>query len=138
MTALNPGIYDLGDLQITAAGTQTTDWTTGLEGMVAATFQVALAYGSGGATAKAYIQTSLDQGATAIDIACVTFTTAGATRVLNLSALTPRTTELTPTDGALTDDTAIDGVLGDRLRVMLITTGTYAGSTVLGVRANVR
>jgi hypothetical protein len=57
---------------------------------------------------------------------------------MNNPGLTPRTTPIIPTDGALADDTCVDGVLGDRLRVRVVTTGTYGGSTVLSVRAAVR
>jgi hypothetical protein len=93
--------------------------------------------GTGGTTAKVYIQTSLDQGATWVDIACLAFTTTGAVKVVNLSGLTPKTTPVTPTDGALTDDTCVDGVLGDRLRAKIVTTGTYANA-IVSVRVAVR
>ena len=51
-------------------------------------------------TIKAYLQTSLDQGVTAIDIACFTFGMASAVKARNLSALTPKTIDVIPTDGA--------------------------------------
>lgn len=129
-----PGPYSLGDITITTAGTQTATAVEDLEGMLAAVVQVRLAYGSGGTTIKVYLQTSIDGGTTWCDIACVALTTSSATRVLNFSALTPKTTAATPTDGALTDDTTVDGILGDRLRVKVVSVGTYAGSTLLSVR----
>lgn len=132
------GIKSLGDFQIAAAGTQLGEVVESLAGMSAATISARLAYGSGGTTIKVYVQTSLDQGTTWIDIACMAFTTAGAHKVFNLSGLTPKTTAATPTDGALTDDTSLDGVLGDRFRAKVVSVGTYAGSTVLSVRASVR
>ena len=92
------------------------------------------AYGSGGTAIKAYLQTSLDQGITAIDVACFTFAMAGAVKARNLSALTPQTSDVVPTDGALADDTSVDGVLGDRFRLKIVSTGTYGGSTVLSGR----
>lgn len=131
----NPGIQSLGDFPVGQAATQTGAWVVGLAGMLSATLQARLAYGSGGTTARLYFQTSLDGGTTAIDIACVLFGTAGEMEVINLSGLTPKTTQIQPTDGGLADDTAIDGVLGDRLRCKVISTGTYAGQTVLSVRA---
>lgn len=131
-------IQDLGDFTITSAGEQVGDWVDGLDGMSAVSIQARLAYGSGGTTARAYVQTSLDGGDTAIDVACILFGVASEVAVINLSGLTPKTTQVTPTDGALTDDTCVDGVLGDRLRVKLVSTGTYAGSTLLSVRAAVR
>jgi hypothetical protein len=134
----NPGLYSLGDVTITAAGTQTGEWVDDLDGMLAACAQLRLAYGSGGTAVKVYLQTSLDQGTTAVDIACVVFGTASEVAALNFSALTPKTTAVVPTDGALSDDTALDGILGDRLRLKVISTGTYAGSTVLSGRVVVR
>jgi hypothetical protein len=129
-----PGVYELGDIAITTAGTQTGTAVTDLDGMLAAGLQVRLAYGSGGTSVKVYVQTSLDQGTVWIDVACFTFTTASAVKVRNLSALTPKTTDVTPTDGALTDDTSVDGILGDRMRIKVVSVGTYAGSTVLSAR----
>lgn len=133
-----PGIKNLGDFQITTAGTQVGDWIENLDGMLAMVASLRLAYGSGGTTIRAYLQTSLDQGQTAIDIACVLFATASEHACLNFSALTPKTTQVVPTDGALTDDTALDGILGDRVRLKVVSVGTYAGSTVLSGRAHAR
>jgi len=139
----NPGIYSLtqkdgaGDVTITTAGTIVTDWVTDLEGMLAATISARLVYGSGGGDVRCFIQTSLDQGNTAIDIACILFGMAGETEIINLSSLTPKTAQVAPTDGALADDTCIDGLLGDRFRCKIVSTGTYAG-TLVSVRAAVR
>lgn len=138
MTMEAPGIYSLGEVAITAAGTQVADAVDALEGALAVTLQARLAYGSGGTAVKAYVQTSIDQGSTWIDIACFTWTTASGIKAVNLSGLTPKTTAVVPTDGALTDDTCVDGILGDRLRLKVVSTGTYAGSTLLSVRAAVR
>ncbi len=132
---LNPGVQSLGDFTITTAGTQIGEWTTtDLAGALSMAAQLRLAFGSGGTSIKAYLQTSLDEGTTAIDIACVAFLVASEVAVLNFSALTPKTTQVTPADGALADDTAIDGILGDRFRLKVVSTGTYAGSTVLSAR----
>ena len=139
-----PGVYsltqndDASDLAIAAAAMMICDVIGDLDGMVAVTLHARFAYGSGGTKVTVYVQTSLDQGATWIDIACLTFTTAAASRVLNLSGLTPRATAANASDGALTDDTAVDGVLGDRLRCKVVSTGTYAGSTSLALRAACR
>ncbi|MBF0561756.1 MAG: hypothetical protein HQL37_06975 [Alphaproteobacteria bacterium] len=133
----NSGTYSLGDFTITTAGTQVGTPVTDIGDLHAALFEARLAYGSGGTTAKLYLQTSANQGTTWADIACITFGTAAKAVLLNRSALTP-TGQVVPTDGAMADDTAVDGVLGDRLRAKLVTTGTYAGSTVLEVRVTVR
>jgi hypothetical protein len=66
------------------------------------------------------------------------FGAASEVEIINLSGLTPKTTQVPPGDGALGDDTTVDGVLGDRLRAKVVSVGTYAGSTVLSVRAAVR
>jgi hypothetical protein len=87
-------------------------------------------YGSGGTSADAYVQTSLDDGNTWIDIANFHFLVASAQFTFNLSSLTPVTTEYTPTDGTLTANTAKDGIIGSLLRVKFVTVGTYAGTTL--------
>lgn len=140
----NPGVFSLtkngaaSDLAVAAAGTTICDLVDSLDGMKAVSLQARLAYGSGGTTIKAFVQTSLDQGATWVDVACFAFTTAGATKIVNLSAMTPKTTPAAPTDGALADDTCVDGIFGDRLRCKAVSVGVYGGSTVLSVRASVR
>jgi hypothetical protein len=92
-------------------------------------------YGSGGTSADAYVQTSLDGGTTWIDVANFHFLLASARFTYNLSSLTPVTTEYTPTDGSIAANTAKDGVIGNLLRVKWVTVGTYAGGTVLRVDA---
>lgn len=125
-----PGQYSLGTLTITTAGTYTGDWTeVDLAGLLAALAQIRLAYGSGGTSIKVYLQTAIDDVPTPIDIACVVFGVASEVEVLNFSALTPKLTQVAPTDGALADDTAIDGVLGHKFRLKAVSLGTYAGST---------
>ncbi|MDE2467773.1 MAG: hypothetical protein KGL35_03285 [Bradyrhizobium sp.] len=95
--------------------------------------QANFTYGSGGTSATAYVQTSVDGGLTWCDIANFAFTTASGRKLFNLSCLTPVTTQATPTDGALTANTAVDGVLGRHFRVKYTTVGTYAGGTTLEV-----
>jgi hypothetical protein len=90
-------------------------------------------YGSGGTTADAYLQTSIDGGSTWIDIANFHFTTSSLRAAYNLNGQTPVTTQYTATDGSLSANTAKDGILGPQLRVKYVTTGTYAGGTVLAV-----
>ena len=131
---MRTGIQSLGDFSITAAATQVGTPVVSFEGAQALSVQMRLSYGAGGTNIKAYLQTSLDQGTTWIDIACVLFGTAGEVAVFNLSGLTPKTVQLTPSDGVLADDTVVDGVLGDRFRVKVISTGTYASSTTLAIR----
>lgn len=131
---LNPGSYSLCDTTITTAQTGVAlTPVTDLEGLTAATITAKFSYGSGGTSAKAWVQTTTDAGQSWIDIACFAFTTTSALKVINLSGLTPVTTAITPSDGAMADNTVQDGVLGSALRVKLTTVGTYA-NTLLSVR----
>lgn len=97
------------------------------------TIQTKFLYGAGGTTVDAYVQTSFDGGTTWVDIANFHFTTAAATKIANLSSMTPVTTLATPTDGSLTSNTVVDGLIGDKLRVKYATVGTYTGATSLEV-----
>ncbi|QCO15527.1 hypothetical protein D3869_09960 [Azospirillum brasilense] len=134
---LNPGTYALADRAITTAINEAQSPIVDLEGMTAVTIQARLAYGSGGTTAKVYVATSLDNGLTWVDVACLAFGPAGGVKVVNVSGLTPKGIPVVPTDGALADDTTVDGVLGDRLRARIVTMGTYSNS-ILSVRATIR
>lgn len=104
---------------------------TGLTAMQSLTVSMRFVYGSGGTTTKVYLQTSIDGGNVWDDIACWSLTTASATKRWNFSAQTPVLTPITPTDGAMADNTTQDGILGDRVRLKVITTGVYAGNTLL-------
>lgn len=114
-----------------AAGA-TQAYVSGLGNVLAALLSINFTYGSGGTTLKVIIETSLDQGTTWIEVYRAAFTTASGQRIVNLSALTPVTTPYTP--AALSDDTAKDGIIGDRWRAKKISTGTYAGNSSLSVR----
>jgi hypothetical protein len=130
------GTFSLGDFSIGAAATQVGEVVDDLSGALAITLSARLAYGSGGTSCYALVETSLDQGVTWVQIARFDFTTSGLQKVLSVSGLTPRIAAATA--GSLAADTALDGTLGDRLRATVVSTGTYAGSTVVSVRANVR
>jgi hypothetical protein len=95
-------------------------------------------YGSGGTTADAYLQTSLDGGTTWADVANFHFLLANARliSVLTLSPSTPVAPGYVPLDGSLTANTVKDGVFGSMYRVKYVTTGTYAGGTVMRIDAN--
>ena len=119
------------DLDITAAVSATAvAGDNALYAMQGLALEASFDSGTGGTSAKAYVQTSLDQGVTWIDIACFAFTTSDAVSVGNLSARTPVTTLFAPADGALADNSVKDGVLGDRLRVKYVTVGTYTAANL--------
>jgi hypothetical protein len=130
-----PGSYPLllagSDFNITTAATYEGDWLTELDGMVSMSAQLDFRAGTGGTDVRAYIQTSLDEGNTVIDIACVHFTAADR-KVLNFSTQNPATA-FTAGDGALADNTQHDGVLGNRLRLKVVSLGTWS-NTALGCR----
>ena len=92
--------------------------------------QFNFAYGSGGTKTNVYLQTSLDQGQSWFDIANVAFTTAGAIEAINLSGLNSVTTPTAPVSMALPDNTSFNGPLGDQIRAVAASTGTYGGGTL--------
>ncbi len=128
----NPGPFKFtfagGAFPLNQPGVFAGDWVTGFAGILALSLQAAFVYGSGGSTATLYIQTSLDQGQSEIDIAAIQFGVANGVEVANLSGLTPKTTPFAPTQQALTPGTCVDGVLGDYLRAVLVVAGAGYGS----------
>jgi hypothetical protein len=138
-------VYNLGDEAITVAVTNSviTDGVSSAnvaqsfldipDGTHAVTLQANFTYGSGGTNLKVDVETSCDQGVTWIGIARFAFLLASAEKVFNLSGLTPVTTVYTPT--TLGDDAVKDGILGDRIRAKITSTGVYAGNTSISVRA---
>lgn len=132
---LNPGTYTLGSLSITAAlSAQAQTAIDDLDGMSAVTLEAVLAYGSGGTSAVALVQTSLDGGTIWIDIGRFDFTTASVTKHANVSGLVSKSVTSYAT---LSSEGVYDGVLGDRLRLVVTSVGTYANTT-LTVRVSVR
>lgn len=93
--------------------------------------QAAFVYGSGGTSADAYVQTSLDFGVTWIDVMNFHFTTASATKVSAVVSTTALAAAPALTDGSLASNTILSGLIGERLRVKYVTVGTYAGGTTL-------
>jgi hypothetical protein len=135
---INPGDYSLADLAITAALNAVAQTpVVNLEGILAATIEARFAYGSGGTTAKVWVQATLDDGQTWNDIACFAFTTSSAIKIINLSGLTPVTPAVAPSDGAMADNTVQDGILGSAMRAKISTTGTYS-NTILSVKISAR
>lgn len=143
----NPGIVNLGDRTITAAltdevitegnalGGAAQGFIDRLAGMESVTIFADFEYGSGGTSVLVYVQTSLNQSGDWIDIARIDFATADAQKTVNLSAAAAAAVAAV---AALSNEGKVDGVLGDRLRVKVTTTGTYAGNTSISVRAAVR
>ena len=125
----------LDTLTITAAGTVTGAPVYIGPDAAFLTFEAIFTYGSGGSTAKSYLQTSLDGGATWIDIGHASFTTATASKLFPINGVGSMPAATAPTDGSLAADTVLDGVLGEFIRTKVVTTGTYAGGTTLLIAA---
>lgn len=129
----NPGIFTLTSSVTTAATAVTPRSTdiTDLDGMLGASISMQFIAGTGGSSCKVYLRQTFDQGQTYQDVACGAFTTTNATAQFNVSGLTPHTAPVTPTDGTLADNTAVDGILGGDLDLKVISTGTYVGAQVI-------
>ena len=97
--------------------------------------QAVFTYGSAGTTAKFWVQTSLDQGVTWIDIMSFAFTTATLSKVSAVTTTTALAAAVTPASATLADNTILSGLIGDQLRVLSTTTGTYAGGTTIAIGA---
>jgi hypothetical protein len=95
------------------------------------------AWGSGGTSTDAYLQTSLDGGTTWTDVANFHFLAVSARYIWTLeSSLIAAPVQLTaPSDGSMTANTALSGVFGNLWRVKFVTVGTYAGGTTLRIGA---
>jgi len=131
----NPGVYALFAGQITAALTaQAQTPIIDLDGMTAVTLEASLGYGSGGTSCSAVVQTTFDEGTTWRDVARFDFTTSTRVATANLSGLTAKASA---TYASLASEGVNDGLLGDQLRVVLTSVGTYVNTT-LSVRAAVR
>ena len=120
-------------LAITAAITASVEnEISGLYGVKSLVMETNFVYGSSGTTCKVWLQTSLDGGTNWIDVIQHDFATTSARKVSTID-VDAAATAVTPTDAALGADAIVDGILGDRWRVKVTTTGTYAGSTTLSV-----
>lgn len=140
----NAGLYNLGDTPIGAAdagsvitagvssGGVAQAFLDSLDGMSSCTLQANFAYGSDGTTLAIIVETSLDQGATWIEVAAFAFATASAEKLITLVADKEIVAAYTP--GALPDDTGKSGIFGERWRARKISTGVYAGNSAVSVR----
>lgn len=127
-TAVGPAVTNTFQLRGSPSGVETTNMS----------LQGTFTYGSGGTSADAYVQTSLDGGISWVDVANFHFllATARLVSVLTLLPATPFPPVYVPTDGSLASGTIKDGLFGNFWRVKYITVGTYAGGTVMRIDAN--
>ena len=131
---MQSGVYPLPtpegapDWSVSAAGTFTGAWQEDLEEMTAFACQVRFLVGTPGNTVRVYLQTSLDQGMTAFDVAVLQFDT-----ISRIAAFSVVQTSVAPADefDAGTQTEGIDlAVLGDRLRLKLVVDGAYTNTTL--------
>jgi hypothetical protein len=132
---MSVGTYSLAAISLTTAlSASAQSAITGLEGMTSVSVVALFSYGSGGTTCVVVIQTSFDEGVTWLDIARFDFATTTVRKWINLSA---GLAQAVATYAALGSEGVTDKLLGDRLRAVITSTGTYANTT-LGVQVSVR
>jgi len=130
----NAGVFPLAALQIAGAKTALLTAITDLDGMSAVTLWASFQYGSGGATCSAIVVTSFDGGVSWCQVTRFDFATATAIKTANLNGLQSKAVAAYVD---LSAEGVNDGLLGDRLAVLVVSTGTYVNTT-LSVRASVR
>lgn len=118
-------------LTVTDAGTYPSAEMPVPMGASVITAQAAFARGSGGTTCDVFVQTSVDNGASWIDIMQFAFATTTVTKISSVRPYIAMAANVTPTDGSLSDNTILDGLIGDRLRVKTVVVGVYGGASTL-------
>lgn len=128
----NPGTYDLFVGSITAALSAAAQTAiTDLDGMSTVSLEAEFLGGAGGTSCSGVVQTRFGAGNWR-DIARFDFTTAPATKHATLTKGSKAVTVYS----ALASEGVYDGVLGDQLRALLTSVGTYTNTT-LSLRASV-
>lgn len=131
----NPGGFSLAAVQLGAAlSAVALTPITDLDGMTAVTIEFDFKGGTGGSSATAVVQTSLDKGTTWRDIARADFANTAAVKHCNLEGLLSKGIT---SYADLAAEGVYDGVLGSQLRAVITSVGTYSDTT-LAVRVSVR
>lgn len=130
----NADVYTLVATEITAPLTaQAYTPITNLQGMRSAGIVAFFQYGSGGVSLTAKAQTSFDGGTTWDDIAEFNFTTVTDKKRAGVGMGSSYDPASIP---GLSSETIVDSLLGDRLRAVITSVGTYVNTT-LSLRASV-
>lgn len=122
-----PATKDDGAIAIEGAGIRSSRWTR-INGVFnALLIQAKFDYGDGGESVVVRVQTSLDEGATAIDLVCLGFEKESGLKLVNISGLTPR---MPFTPEPLKPGAINDGVVGDHLRWQITSKGVYVRTSL--------
>ncbi len=142
-STINSFISDIGDIVFVLPQTVITTALTGdttdtniiriPDEVVTISVAFIFRFGTGGTDIKAYLQSSLDGGTNWHDICSWSGASFDEFKLFNIRKGTSVTSIYTPDDGTLVLNSVKDGLIGDRLRVKLTTTGTYGGNTRLSV-----
>lgn len=131
---ISPATYDLAVLAVTAAQTNAVQTAIdNLDGMSSANVLAEVLGATGGSTLSVKVQTTFDGGTTWLDIARFDFTTTAGKKYCTLNAAA---TKAVTAYAALASEGVNDGLLGDELRAIVTSTGTYTDTT-LSVRVSV-
>ena len=114
----------------TAAGTFEDPRVDGFGKVGSLTITYRFTYGSGGTSVDVYVQTSIDGGITWWDIACTSFSTSTGNAYQSCT-MSHISTPVALTDGTLTANTSIAGLLGPTFRTKRIVTGAYGGTSLI-------
>ena len=129
---VTPGVYDLAAIAITTALANSAQTPIiNLSGMSAANIVAELLGGTGGTTIAGIVQTSFD-GTVWLDVARFDFNTADSPPAAGKKFCVLQTNAAKAVTGyaALAAEGVNDGLLGDRLRAVLTSTGTYTDTTL--------
>jgi len=130
---ISPGLYTLAILGVTTPlATVPQSEVDGLDGMNAVTLEAEVLGATGGTSVSALVQTTMD-GSTWLDIARFDFTAAGKKYAV-IEALSAKAVTAY---AALAAEGVNDGLLGNSLRAVITSVGTFTNTT-LAVRASVR
>ena len=88
-------------------------------------------YTSGVGEVRAWVQTSIDEGATWIDIMCFAFTLDKTESKLHAVGLVSEVEDKEPMDGLLDDNKVERGICGDRYRVKYASIGTLVATLTI-------
>jgi hypothetical protein len=111
---------------VTAAATTDYNVEVAVGGAIQAALYGKFDYGSGGTAVKCYLQGSYDMGVTWVPVANITFTTADNVKLVNV---VPESIASWDADATQADDTSSNHI-PPRLRVRVVSTGTYADTTL--------